>query len=124
MEIGEDLKNKANDLANNIIEQKVSEDYKPFVRQAVDTLGQIGQMKDRYKQLGELTKPQPGGMPSGSIPIKKRTGWQRFKQGIGKIWETIKNPAQKLISALPFGGQVNKVSDGMSGLIQHFKTKR
>ncbi|CAL6058696.1 Hypothetical_protein [Hexamita inflata] len=119
-----ELANKANDLANQAVEELVPTDYKPFGRQVVQTLGDIPRMINGYNGLGVLRKPVAN--PTlGAIPKPKPlTGWGKFKAGLSKVWSVIKAPAQKLISSLPFGGLINKGADAASGLINYFKGKK
>ncbi|CAL6111231.1 Hypothetical_protein [Hexamita inflata] len=119
-----ELVNKANDLANQAVDELVPADYKPFGRQVVQTLGDIPKMIGGYSGLGVLRKPVAN--PTlGAIPKPKPlTGWGKFKAGLGKVWGAIKQPAQKLISALPFSGHLKAGADAASGLINYFKGKK
>ncbi|CAL6053972.1 Hypothetical_protein [Hexamita inflata] len=118
-----ELANKATDLANQAVDELVPTDYKPFGRQAVKTLGDIPRMAEEFKGLGGIRRPAPN-PTMGDIPKPKPlTKWQKFKHGLGKVFNVIKGPAQKLISALPFGGFLNKGAEAASGLIKHFQKK-
>ena len=57
------------------------------------------------------------------MPVKKPSGWQRFKNGLSKVWNVISKPVKSIVSALPFGNSVNGIASGVSGLISHFKRK-
>ncbi|CAL5983344.1 Hypothetical_protein [Hexamita inflata] len=115
------LLNKATDLANQAVDELVPEDYKPFGRQAVQTLGQIPRAVQDYKLGGMMPPSSKLGDIMKSKPL---TGWQKFKRGFGKFFNVIKGPASKLIGALPFGSFLQKGADAASGLINHFKGKK
>ncbi|CAL6035458.1 Hypothetical_protein [Hexamita inflata] len=122
IDLQQSLQDKANELADQVIEQKVPEDYKPFARESVSTLNNLYKIRDEFKQPFKPFVPSKE-MLNGGMKKPKQTGWQKFKYGLGKLWNVLKAPAQKLINALPFGGMVNKVIEGGSGLVKHFQKK-
>ncbi|CAL6018598.1 Hypothetical_protein [Hexamita inflata] len=117
------LLDKATDLANQAVDELVPEDYKPFGRQAVQTLGQIPRAVKDYK-LGHVMSPTEQFKLGDVARPKPLTGWQKFKRGFGKFFNIIKGPASKLIGSLPFGSFLQKGADAASGLINHFKGKK
>ncbi|CAL6071135.1 Hypothetical_protein [Hexamita inflata] len=116
----EELKNKAIDVGNNMIDQRVSPSYQPAAKEALQTLGNLGKMRDEYKQLGRPIIPSQGTLQ----PVKKLTGWQKFKAGAGRIWNVIKKPITNIVGKLPFGNQIGKIVEGGQGLLDHFKGKK
>ncbi|CAL6094455.1 Hypothetical_protein [Hexamita inflata] len=115
------LLDKASDLANQAVDELVPEDYKPFGRQAVQTLGQIPRVIKDYKLGGMMPPSSKLGDITRQKPLTK---WQKFKRGFGKFFNVIKGPASKLIGALPFNGYLKQGADAASGLINHFKGKK
>ncbi|CAL6036488.1 Hypothetical_protein [Hexamita inflata] len=117
------LLDKASDLANQAVDELVPQDYKPFGRQAVATLGQIPRVVKDYK-LGNVMTPTENQKLGDIARPKPLTKWQKFKQGFGKFFNVIKGPASKLIGSFPFGSFLTKGADAASGLINHFKGKK
>ncbi|CAL5998677.1 Hypothetical_protein [Hexamita inflata] len=115
IDLQQSLKEKANELADQVIEQKVPEDYKPFARESVSTLNNLYKIRDEFRQPFKPFVP--------SKEMLNRGMKQPKLTGLGKLWGVIRAPAKKLISSLPFGSMVNKVIEGGSGLVKHFQKK-
>ena len=58
-------------------------------------------MREEYRTLNNTSKAIPSGTLSDTP--KKISGWQKFKNGLSKVWNVIKSPVKSIIGALPFG---------------------
>ena len=77
-------------------------------------------MTNEYRQLGRPLVAAEGNLSRSALPVK-RTGWQKFKDGISKVWKVVSGPVKSIVGALPFGSSINGIASGVSGLINHFK---
>lgn len=52
--------------------------------------------------------------------VKKLTGWQKFKRGLGKVWGFVKAPIQAAASLIPGVGGLISTGLGMLGWLYLF----
>ncbi|CAL6003752.1 Hypothetical_protein [Hexamita inflata] len=103
-------KNQFHQIINHLEDklQRLQETFQGWLKSSND----LEEQEDHHRiQLGDIPKPKP------------LTKWQKFKHGLGKLWNVIKAPASKLISALPFSSHLQKGAEAASGLIKHFQKK-
>ncbi|CAL6005052.1 Hypothetical_protein [Hexamita inflata] len=111
-QLGDILQDSANDISKKLIDTTVPENLRePLNNVREQTLNSIKYFREQ-RQLNEKPKSQDITMNQ----VKKKTGWQKFKGGLSKLWQFARKPVQGLISMVPgFGGLINQGIDMISG---------
>ncbi|CAL6028381.1 Hypothetical_protein [Hexamita inflata] len=116
------VRDGVNNTADKMIDQGVSTDFKPAARQTVETLNNLGKLRDDYRTLNDQMVALPEKNLNGAT--KRLTGWQKFKNVFKNIWTVAKKPMQGIIGALPGGKMINDGAGALSGLFNRFKSKK
>ncbi|CAL5981713.1 Hypothetical_protein [Hexamita inflata] len=111
-ELGDILQNSANDISKNLIDNALPENLRgPMNDVREQTMNSIKNFREQ-RQLNQKT----AGKDVTLNQAKKKSGWQKFKSGLGKFWQFARQPIQGLISMVPgVGGLVNQGIDYISG---------
>ncbi|CAL6080010.1 Hypothetical_protein [Hexamita inflata] len=111
-QLGDILQDSANDISKKLIDNALPENLRqPLNDVREQTMNSIKYFREQ-RQLNEKPKVSDATMNQA----KKKTGWQKFKGGLSKLWQFARKPVQGLISMVPgFGGLINQGIDMISG---------
>ncbi|CAL6008914.1 Hypothetical_protein [Hexamita inflata] len=111
-QLGDILQDSANDISKKLIDNALPENLRqPLNDVREQTMNSIKYFREQ-RQLNE--KPKVSDITMNQV--KKKTGWQKFKGGLSKLWQFARKPVQSLIGMLPGAGSIiNQGIDYLSG---------